>query len=134
MQHSHCPCCRSGLPAVGPRVCPECGHSFRGNGWDGIDAHWRSKHGDVAPYESFWTSLCPAHRGRPLQVGGLDSLTVAEAKAMLDVIVATDRAASALHRDVDIPALSVLKAAKKAVLERLRACGLHLRDDDREAA
>jgi hypothetical protein len=36
------------------KVCPECGHRFRGNGWDGIDAHWRSQHEDVLPYELAW--------------------------------------------------------------------------------
>lgn len=36
------------------KVCPECGHVFKGNGWDGIDAHWRSKHEDVMPYEEAW--------------------------------------------------------------------------------
>ena len=33
------------------KICPVCQHAFRGNGWDGIDAHWRSKHEDVMPYE-----------------------------------------------------------------------------------
>ena len=36
------------------KVCPECGHRFRGNGWDGIDAHWRSQHESVLPYEIAW--------------------------------------------------------------------------------
>jgi hypothetical protein len=36
------------------RVCPECGHRFRGKGFDGIDAHWRSRHEDVMPYEKAW--------------------------------------------------------------------------------
>jgi predicted DNA-binding protein len=36
------------------RLCPECGHRFAGHGWDGIDAHWRSKHQDVMPYEEAW--------------------------------------------------------------------------------
>ena len=40
-----------------PRVCPECDHVFQGNGWDGIDAHWRSKHEDVMPYEKAWPLL-----------------------------------------------------------------------------
>lgn len=35
-------------------VCPECGHAFQGNGWDGIDAHWKAKHGKVMPYEDAW--------------------------------------------------------------------------------
>jgi hypothetical protein len=37
-----------------PCVCPECGHVFQGNGWDGIDAHWRAHHGAVMPYEEAW--------------------------------------------------------------------------------
>lgn len=36
------------------KVCPECRHVFQGNGWDGIDAHWRSKHEDIMPYEEAW--------------------------------------------------------------------------------
>jgi hypothetical protein len=36
------------------KVCPECGHEFKGNGFDGIDAHWRAKHEDVMPYEEAW--------------------------------------------------------------------------------
>ena len=36
------------------RVCPECGYRFRGNGWDGIDAHWRSQHEAILPYEMAW--------------------------------------------------------------------------------
>jgi len=35
-------------------VCPECGHRFRGNGFDGIDAHWRAKHEAVMPYSEAW--------------------------------------------------------------------------------
>jgi hypothetical protein len=37
-----------------PNVCPECGHAFQGNGWDGIDAHWRAAHEKVMPYEKAW--------------------------------------------------------------------------------
>lgn len=39
------------------KVCPECGHTFKGNGWDGIDAHWRSKHEGIMPYEDAWPLL-----------------------------------------------------------------------------
>ncbi len=39
-----CLCCKKGLPVQDRRVCPECSHIFQGNGWDGIDAHWRAKH------------------------------------------------------------------------------------------
>ena len=35
-------------------VCPECGYRFRGNGWDGIDAHWRAKHESVMTYTEAW--------------------------------------------------------------------------------
>jgi hypothetical protein len=36
------------------KVCPECGHEFQGNGWDGIDAHWRAKHEHIMPYGVAW--------------------------------------------------------------------------------
>lgn len=39
------------------KVCPECGHVFKGAGWDGIDAHWKSKHEDIMPYEEAWPLL-----------------------------------------------------------------------------
>jgi len=41
--------------AVAPKkICPACGHIFAGNGWDGIDAHWRSKHNAEMAYETAW--------------------------------------------------------------------------------
>jgi hypothetical protein len=36
------------------KICPECQHVFQGNGWDGIDAHWRAKHEQTKPYEEAW--------------------------------------------------------------------------------
>jgi hypothetical protein len=36
------------------KSCPECGHEFQGNGWDGIDAHWRAQHENVMGYEEAW--------------------------------------------------------------------------------
>lgn len=57
-----CRCCANGLPVSREKVCPICGHRFQGHGWDGIDAHWRSKHESVAPYREFWESLCEKHR------------------------------------------------------------------------
>jgi hypothetical protein len=36
------------------KVCPECGHQFKGKGFDGIDAHWRAKHESVMPYAEAW--------------------------------------------------------------------------------
>ncbi|WP_185975173.1 hypothetical protein [Mesorhizobium sp. WSM4310] len=38
----------------GLKVCPECQHVFQGNGWDGIDAHWKAKHESVMPYAEAW--------------------------------------------------------------------------------
>jgi hypothetical protein len=40
--------------ALHNKVCPECGHVFSTHGWDGIDAHWRSKHENVMSYENAW--------------------------------------------------------------------------------
>lgn len=59
----HCLCCHVGTPKSGPRVCPECMHVFQGNGWDGIDAHWRARHEMILPYKAFWDSMCSEHRG-----------------------------------------------------------------------
>ena len=36
------------------KLCPLCGHRFKGKGWDGIDAHWRSKHEATMSYERAW--------------------------------------------------------------------------------
>jgi hypothetical protein len=36
------------------RLCPECGHQFRGIGFHGIDAHWRAKHEHLMPYKEAW--------------------------------------------------------------------------------
>jgi hypothetical protein len=62
MATSTCRCCERKIPEERPRVCPECRHVFQGNGWDGIDAHWRAKHQAVMSYEDFWNGLCDAHR------------------------------------------------------------------------
>ena len=40
-------------PAI-PNICPECGHQFKGNGFDGIDAHWRARHEHLMPYAQAW--------------------------------------------------------------------------------
>jgi len=61
-QNVVCRCCEKGLTPGRPRICPECGHAFQGNGWDGIDAHWRARHEAVMPYQDFWAGLCPRHR------------------------------------------------------------------------
>jgi hypothetical protein len=36
------------------KKCPECEHEFQGNGWDGIDAHWKAKHDQIMRYEEAW--------------------------------------------------------------------------------
>jgi hypothetical protein len=35
-------------------TCPACGYQFKGNGFDGIDAHWRARHNDQMTYEEAW--------------------------------------------------------------------------------
>src|SRR5262245_58557983 len=57
-----CLCCEAGIASDRPRVCPACRHEFQGNGWDGVDAHWRAHHETRMPYEAFWRSLCDDHR------------------------------------------------------------------------
>ena len=57
-----CVCCQNEIPKERPRICPLCGHCFKGNGWDGIDAHWRACHENVMSYVAFWDSLCRDHR------------------------------------------------------------------------
>jgi len=54
--------CLKGTPTEGAKVCPECGHEFKGRGWEGLDAHWKAKHEGVLHYEQLWDSLCQGHR------------------------------------------------------------------------
>ena len=56
-----CLCCEKGQAMARPRLCPLCGHTFKGKSWEGIDAHWRSKHEVLIKYEDFWSSLCEGH-------------------------------------------------------------------------
>jgi predicted transcriptional regulator len=58
-------------------VCPECGYEFKGNGFDGIDAHWRSKHEDVMPYEEAW-ELIRSGSYASQQVEDLEDVQIAE--------------------------------------------------------
>jgi hypothetical protein len=39
------------VAAQGNRLCPECGHEFKGKGFVGLDAHWKARHNNVMPYE-----------------------------------------------------------------------------------
>lgn len=61
-QNEECLCCRKKMPSDLPRICPLCEHRFAGNGWDGIDAHWRARHGNIMSYEQFWDALCENHK------------------------------------------------------------------------
>ncbi len=47
------------------KACPECGHQFRGNGFDGIDAHWRAEHESVMPYRDAWPLIKSGRYKRP---------------------------------------------------------------------
>ena len=48
---------RDGGGKVDEKICPVCGHRFKGRGWDGIDAHWRARHEAILPYERAWPLL-----------------------------------------------------------------------------
>lgn len=69
--------CRASTSTQGGRICPECGYTFKGLAWEGIDAHWRSNHEALMPYEEFWSTLCRAHRSgkAPTVVRTEDELT-----------------------------------------------------------
>ena len=47
------------VAAAMPGVCA----GVRGPRLSGVESHWRALHPDVLPYEDFFASLCPAHRG-----------------------------------------------------------------------
>ena len=61
MAQRTCLACEKGVPKRGRRRCPLCGRIFR-SGWEGLDAHWRSRHPTAAPYRDVWASLCRPHR------------------------------------------------------------------------
>jgi hypothetical protein len=53
-----------------PKLCPECQHVFQGNGWDGIDAHWKARHDHIMRYKEAWPLIkagryTPACDGTP---------------------------------------------------------------------
>ena len=82
-----CASCEAGLPTRGSRICPACGYEFRGNGWDGIDAHWRAKHEAIQPYEVFFSSLCSEHRlSRPPLVATTEAELRREAVAVTKLL------------------------------------------------
>jgi hypothetical protein len=49
------------------KMCPECGHQFAGNGWDGIDAHWKANHEKVMPYKEAWPLIKAGTYKRPVK-------------------------------------------------------------------
>jgi predicted DNA-binding protein len=59
------------------KLCPECGHRFKGHGWDGIDAHWRSSHEAVMPYEEAWPLIRTGNYDAQL-ADDLEDLRIAE--------------------------------------------------------
>jgi hypothetical protein len=62
------------------RVCPECGHQFRGYGFDGIDAHWRAAHESVMPYKEAWPLIRSGRYKRPTNGAGALSVHFTEAQ------------------------------------------------------
>jgi hypothetical protein len=52
---------------LGKKICPECGHEFAGNGWDGVDAHWKRNHDRVMPYKEAWPLIEEGKYKRPLK-------------------------------------------------------------------
>ena len=38
-------------------ICPECGHVFKGQNWEGVEEHWRSHHQQVMDFDSAWKLL-----------------------------------------------------------------------------
>lgn len=60
----NCPCW--GKNITHPRRCPICNHIFKGNGWDGIDAHYKAKHekDTGVPYHVWWSQICTDHKSR----------------------------------------------------------------------
>jgi hypothetical protein len=77
-----------------PNICPECGHQFRGNGFDGIDAHWRAKHEQIMPYSEAWPLIRSGSYSRQkssiedfcgcLEAKGGPKLTIAQIKKITE--------------------------------------------------
>lgn len=57
-----CLCCINKISKLKPRCCPICHREFKGKGWEGMDAHWKTKHEDIASYKLFWDTLCSKHK------------------------------------------------------------------------
>ncbi|WP_157196643.1 hypothetical protein [Methanococcoides burtonii] len=64
MCNENCPCW--GKNITHPRICPICDYIFKGNGWDGIDAHYKARHeketGEL--YKDWWARICSDHKAK----------------------------------------------------------------------
>lgn len=58
-----CLCCAMNIRPTEKKGCPLCGHSLIGQGWVGLDYHWKVRHEMTLPYGTFVEGLCEAHRG-----------------------------------------------------------------------
>jgi hypothetical protein len=56
------------------KSCPECGHEFQGNGWDGIDAHWRSQHAQIMSYEDAWPLIQSGQYNKAMSNANADTV------------------------------------------------------------
>ncbi len=61
IKENKCLCCKHNIPTSLPRICPICSKEFKGNGWGGMDGHWRANHENLMTYEDFKNSLCDSH-------------------------------------------------------------------------
>ncbi len=61
IEKDECLCCKHDISTSLPRICPICKTELKGNGWGGMDAHWRSNHENIMTYEEFKNSLCDFH-------------------------------------------------------------------------
>jgi hypothetical protein len=52
--NQECLCSKNGISGGSPQQCPACRPVFQKNGWDGIDAHWRTRDDNLMAYEKFW--------------------------------------------------------------------------------
>ena len=75
------------------KVCPECDRIFKGNGWDGIDAHWRAKHERVMPYKEAWPLIQSGgyrRSGRPMRPKPREDTNKIAYRVMQQVIKKTE--------------------------------------------
>jgi hypothetical protein len=113
------------------KVCPLCDHVFQGNGWDGIDAHWRSKHDDLIPYEGAWSLIengkfPPSLRMQRANLPNLQLPEVCEAVAATAAAMAhvTQQQAGIVGGQIgpgDAQARKILLGAMQRTYDRLKA-------------